>query len=84
MGVGFNEVRAYILLRKSGLGSEDKKKRVVAAKGELEYKSIVSSLKLLGSKFFHELQTGNRSVGRNKTYDVNAVFEEEPPHATCG
>ena len=51
MGVGFNEVRAYILLRNSGLGSEDKKKRVADAKGELEYKSIVSSLKLLGSKF---------------------------------
>ena len=78
MGVGFNEVRAYILLRNSGLGSEDKKKLIVDAKGELEYKSIVSSLKLLGSKFFHEVQTGNRSLGRNKTYDVNAVFDEDP------
>ena len=78
MGVGFEEVRAYVLLRNSGLSAEDKKKLIVDAKGALEYKSIVSSLKLLGSKFFHELQTGNRSTARNKTYDVNAVFDDEP------
>jgi hypothetical protein len=46
MGVGFNEVRAYILLRNSGLVSEDKKKIIVDAKGELEYKSKVSAMKL--------------------------------------
>ena len=79
MGVGFEEVRAYVLLRNSGLSAEDKKKLIVDAKGALEYKSIVSSLKLLGSKFSHELQTGNRSTARNKTYDVNAVFDDEPP-----
>ena len=79
MGVGFDEVRAYVLLRNSNLGSEDKKKLMVDAQGALEYTKIVSSLKLLGSKFFHELQTGNRTSARNKTYDVNAVFEDENP-----
>ena len=79
MGVGFDEVRAYVLLRNSNLGSEDKKKLIVDAQGALEYTKIVSSLKLLGSKFFHELQTGNRTSARNKTYDVNAVFEDENP-----
>ena len=79
MGVGFEEVRAYILLRNSGLSSEDKKKLIVDAQGALEYKSIVSSLKLLGSKFFHELQTGSRTSSRSKTYDVNAMLDDETP-----
>ena len=77
MGVGFEEDRAYVLLRNSGLGAEDKKKLIVDADGDLKYKNIVSSLKLLGSRFLHELQSGSRSVSRSKTYDVNAIFEDE-------
>ena len=77
MGVGFEEVRAYVLLRNSGLHAEDKKKLIVDADGDLRYQKIVSSLKLLGSRFFHELQSGNKTVSRSKTYDVNAVFEDE-------
>eukprot|EP00435_Cladocopium_sp_Y103_P042331 s1525_g11.t1 len=79
MGVGFAEIRAYVLLRNSGLGAEDKKKLIVDADGSLEYKNIVSALKLLGSRFFHELQSGNKTLVRSKTYDVNAVFEDEQP-----
>ena len=79
MGVGFEEVRAYILLRNSGLGSEDKKKLIFDAKGNLVYKDIVSALKLLGSKFFHEVQSGNKPTMRTKTYDVNAAVEDEWP-----
>eukprot|EP00435_Cladocopium_sp_Y103_P014959 s628_g3.t1 len=79
MGVGFKEMRAYILLRNSGLQSEDKKKLVVDSKGSLEYDSTVSSLKLLGSKFFNEVNFGSKTPARSKTYDVNAVFEEEQP-----
>ena len=41
MGVGIPEVRAYVLLRNSGLGSEDKKKMIVDAQGNLEYQKIV-------------------------------------------
>ena len=38
----------------------------------------MSSLKLLGSKFFHEVQAGSKYPSRVKTYDVNAVFDDEP------
>ena len=79
MGVGFPEIRAYILLRNSGLQAEDKKKLIVDSKGALEYDSIVSSLKLLGSKFFSEVQSGSKNPSRSKTYDVNVAFDEEQP-----
>ena len=82
MGVTLSEVRAYVLLRNSGLGAEDKKKLIVDANGELKYESIVSALKLLGSKFFHELQSGSKNPTRTKTYDINAVQEEEPAYQT--
>lgn len=78
MNVGFEEVRAYILLRNSGLGADDKKRLIVDSKGTLKYDEIVNSLKLLGSKFFVEVQSGSRTMTRNKTYDVNAVFDDEP------
>lgn len=78
MGVKLEDIRAYILLRNSGLGSEDKKKLIVDSQGNLEYKNMVSALKLLGSKFFHELQAGSKYPSRVKTYDVNAVFDDEP------
>jgi hypothetical protein len=78
MGVGIQEVRAYILLRNPGLNSEDKKRLIVDANGDLEYKKVVSALKQLGSKFFHEVQTGNKTSFRSKTYDVNAVIDDEP------
>ena len=77
MGVKFEDIRAYILLRNSGLGAEDKKKLIVDSQGDLEYKAIVSSLKLLGSKFFHELQSNSKFPSRVKTYDVNAVFDDD-------
>ena len=66
MGVGFEEVRAYVLLLSAGLSSEDKKKLIVDAQDALEYKTIVSSLKLLVTRveFFHELQAGNRTTAR--------------------
>ena len=77
MGVGFKEMRAYILLRNSGLNAEDKKKLIVDSQGNLAYEEIVSSLKLLGSKFFHEVQSGSKTSMRSKTYDVNVALEEE-------
>eukprot|EP00435_Cladocopium_sp_Y103_P063902 s350_g25.t1 len=79
MGGGFAEVRAHTLLRNSGLHAEDKKKLIVDSKGALEYEPVVSSLKLLGSRFFHEVQSGSKNPSRSKTYDVNAVFDEEQP-----
>ena len=52
---------------------------IVDSKGALEYEPVVSSLKLLGSRFFHEVQSGSKNPSRSKTYDVNAVFDEEQP-----
>lgn len=77
MGVGFDEFRSYVLLRNSGMPAEDKKRLVVDSKGTLQYDEIVKSLKLLGSKFFHELQGGAKSGLRTKVYDVNAIFDDE-------
>eukprot|EP00435_Cladocopium_sp_Y103_P013949 s3079_g3.t1 len=77
MNVGFKEIRAYILLRNSGMNAEDKKKLIVDSKGNLAYEEIVSSLKLLGSKFFHEVQSGQKTSMRSKTYDVNVAVEDE-------
>ena len=67
MGTTLEEMRAYVLVRNSGLLAEDKKKIIIDAQGNLEYKKVVDSLQLLGSKFFAEVQSGGT---RTKTYDV--------------
>ena len=84
MGATWDEMRAYVLIRNSGLSTEDKKRLVVESKGTLEYDKIVEELQLLGSRFFGELQTGGKTSGnRTKTYDVNYVEEhpDEPDEA---
>ena len=82
MGANLEEMRAYILIRNSGLSPEDKKKIIIDSGGNLEYEKVTSALQLLGSKFFAEVQSGaaNRTNARNKTYDVNYVDEDEPDH----
>ena len=75
-GVSISDVRAYVLLRNSGLSAEEKKKVIIDADGDLSYDKVIAALKLLGSKFFHEVQTGTRTGYRNKTYDVNMTQEE--------
>ena len=75
-GVTLEEVRAYILLRQSQLTAEDRKKIVVEMGGKLEYAKVCSAIRLLGSRFFSDLQ-GQRTV-KTKTYDANAT-EEVPP-----
>eukprot|EP00435_Cladocopium_sp_Y103_P069145 s990_g32.t1 len=78
MGATLTEMRAYILLRNSGLSSEDKKKIIVDANGELLYDKVTSALQLLGSKFFGEVQQGaTKNPTRTKTYDANMVDESE-------
>ena len=74
--IQFEELRAYVLLRQSQLSSEDKKKIVIEHKGELSYKHVCASIRLLGSRFFGDLQ-GSRAVARSKVYDANTV-EEAP------
>ena len=70
------EVQAYVLLRQSSLPPEDKKKILLEHGGKLQYQPVVSSFRLLGSKFFHEVQAGKPTV-KNKVYDVNMVEESE-------
>ena len=44
MGATLEEMRAYILLRNSGLSAEDKKRIIIEAKGELEYSAKLPQL----------------------------------------
>ena len=46
------------------------------ADGNLTYGKVIESLHLLGSKFFHEVQNGNKPSSRQKTYDVNFRQDE--------
>ncbi|CAE7362313.1 RE1 [Symbiodinium sp. CCMP2592] len=75
-GVTMEEVRAYVLLRQSQLSAEDRKKIVVEMGGKLEYSKVVSAIRLLGSRFFADLQ-GQRTA-RTKTYDANVIEETSP------
>ena len=76
-GATLKDVRAYILLRNSGLTSEEKKKIIVDAQGDLTYDVVVSALRLLGSKFFQEVQATGKNPSRTKAYDVNYMQEED-------
>ena len=71
-GTKLEEIRAYILLRQSQLPAEDRKRIVVETQGELTYEGARKSLRLLGSKFFQELQTGTKS-NKYRTYDINTT-----------
>eukprot|EP00435_Cladocopium_sp_Y103_P026975 s1765_g6.t1 len=74
--VKLEDVRAYVLLRQSVLSSEDRKKIILDCSGELDYDTARKSIRLLGSKFFQELQTQGKTSGRTKTYDVNHLEED--------
>ena len=75
MGITIEEMRAYILIRNSNLPAEDRKRIVVESKGNLVYKDVLSTLKLLGSKFFNEVQGTSKAMGK-KTYDINFVDDD--------
>ncbi len=76
-GATLQDVRSYILLRNSMLASEDKKRVVVESGGDLKYDRVVSSLRLLGSRFFGEVQGQSKGATKTKTYDVNMVAEQD-------
>lgn len=75
-GVQFSDIRSYVLLRNSGLASEDKKRVVIDSGGDLKYDQVLSSIRLLGSKFFGEVQ-GQGRAQKTKTYDVNYVDDQD-------
>lgn len=68
-------MRSYILLRNSGLSAEDKKKVIVDGGGTLDYARVTSSIRMLGSRFFQDVQGVAKSTQRTKTYDVNRIQE---------
>ena len=74
--ISINDVRAYVLIRQSALSSEDRKKIIMDNGGQLTYDSARKSLRLLGSRFFQDLQ-GNRNIQGKKTYDAYAAEDEE-------
>ncbi|CAE7708982.1 GIP [Symbiodinium sp. CCMP2592] len=73
--ISFEELRSYVLLRQSQLSSEDKKRIVIEHSGKLTYDKVKASIRLLGSRFFGEMQ-GQRSSQRNKVYDANTLEED--------
>ena len=82
--VTIDEMRAYCLLRNSGLLMDEKKKIIMDSEGQLEYGKVVAALKVLGSRFFTELQTSGKSTTRIKTYEAANVMEEDEPPPTQG
>ena len=82
-GTKLEEVQAYILLRQSLLPPEDKKKILVEHDGDLKYAQVVKSFRLLGSKFFNDLQ-GGRSNTKTKVYDVHFTesFDGDGPRSS--
>ena len=73
--ISFEELRSYILLRQSQLSSKDKKRIVIEHSGQLSYAKVKSSMRLLGSRFFQDMQNQRNST-RTKTYDANYVDED--------
>ena len=61
--ISFGELWAYVLLRQSQLSPDDKKRIVIEHGGDLSYSKVRSSMRLLGSRFFGEMQ-GSRSGQR--------------------
>ena len=76
-GVTIKDIRAYILVRQSTLSSEDRKKIIMDNAGDLTYEAARKSLKLLGSKFFQELQGTNKSQIAKKSYEAYNADEIE-------
>ena len=74
--ISFGELRAYVLLRQSQLSPDDKKRIVIEHGGDLSYNKVRSSMRLLGSRFFGEMQ-GSRSGQRTKTYEAQ-IADDEP------
>ena len=57
--------------------ADDKKRILLEHEGELKYKPVVKSFRLLGSHFFNEFQTGKHAT-KTRVYDVNLSENVEP------
>ena len=78
--IDLTEIQAYILLRGSRLGAEDKKRVIVDSGAEkggiLEVKRVESAVRMIGSGFFQDMVGAKRDKGL-KTYDHTAFSLEE-------
>ena len=74
------EIQAYILLRGSRLGSEDKKRVIVDSGAEkggaLEVSKVEAAVRMIGSGFFQDMVGFKKEKGL-KTYDHTAFTLEE-------
>lgn len=70
------EVRAYVLLKQSTLPAEDKKRILLELGGKLTYAPVVKSFRLLGSKFFSEVQHG-KVTAKSRVYDANVADQPD-------
>eukprot|EP00435_Cladocopium_sp_Y103_P067119 s25_g29.t1 len=83
--VSIDDIRAYVLVRQSTLSSEDRKKIIMENSGKLTYEGARKSMRLLGSKFFQDLQNAGRGGQNKKTYDAYQLDEdEETQHVYMG
>ena len=76
-GASLTDLRAYILLRNSGLSAEDKKRVIIESGGSLDYGKVTSAIRMLGSRFFQDVQGVAKTSQRSKVYDVNTAVETE-------
>ena len=72
--ISLADIRAYVLVRQSNLSSEDRKRIIVDNQGQLTYDQARKSMRLLGSRFFQDLQ-GNRNNQGKKTYEAYQMDE---------
>lgn len=78
-GIKVEELQAYVTLRGSNLGPEDKKKVIMdcdSVDGKLSMKKVASAVRMLGAGFFHEMTTGKRST-KLKVYDQAVLMAED-------
>ena len=75
--VTLDDIRAYVLVRQSTLGSDDRKKIIMDNAGRLTYDNARNSMRLLGSRFFQDLQGAPKSNQAKRTYDAYYMDEGE-------
>ena len=78
-GMKMEELQAYVTLRGSNLGPEDKKKVILdcdSSDGQLSMKKVSNAARMLGAGFFHEMTSGKRS-SKLKVYDQAVLMAEE-------
>ena len=80
--IKIEELQAYVTLRGSNLGPDDKKKVIMdcdSSDGKLSMKKVASAVRMLGAGFFHEMTTGKRT-SKLKVYDQAVLMAEDEDH----